>query len=46
MSIKNTDLVNDLSNLQKQYKMFGFSNLNKEHKLFSNELKKFLVTSK
>ena len=41
MSIKTTDLVNDLCNLQKQYKkMFDFSNLNKEHRLFSNELKK------
>ena len=40
MSIKTTDLVNDLSNLQYQYKMFDFSNLNKEHKLFSNEFKK------
>ena len=40
MSIKTTDIVNDLSNLQDQYKMFDFSNLNKEHKLFSNEFKK------
>ena len=46
MSIKTTDLINDLSNLQYQYKMFDFSNLNKEHKLFSNEFKKSLVTSK
>ena len=40
MSIKTTDIVNDLSNLQHQHKMFDFSNLNKEHKLFSNEFKK------
>ena len=40
MSIKTTDIVNDLSNLQEQYKMFDFSNLNKEHKLFSNEFNK------
>ena len=40
MSIKTTDNVNDLSKLQDQYKMFDFSNLNKEHKLFSNEFKK------
>ena len=40
MSIRTTDLVNDLSKLQNRYKMFDFSNLNKEHKLFSNEFKK------
>ena len=40
MSIKTTDLVNDLSNLQEQYKIFDFSNLNKKHKLFSNDYKK------
>ena len=40
MSIKTTNLVNDLSNLQEQYKIFDFINLNKEHKLFSNEFKK------
>ena len=40
MSIKTTDIVNDLSNLQHQHKMFVFSNLNKEHKLTSNEFKK------
>ena len=40
MRIKTTDIVNDLEKLQNQYKMFDFSNLNKEHKLFSNEFKK------
>ena len=40
MSIKTKDIVYDLSNLQDQYKMFDFSNLNKEHRLFSNEFKK------
>ena len=40
MSIKTTDIVNDLSTLQDQYKIFDFSNLNKEHKLFSNDYKK------
>ena len=40
MSIKTTNLVNDLNKLQEQYKLFDFSNLNKEHKLFSNEYKK------
>ena len=40
MSIRTTDIVNDLSKLQDQYKMFDFSNLNKDHKLFSNEFKK------
>ena len=40
MSIKTKDIVNDLSNLQNQYKIFDFSNLSKEHKLFSNEYKK------
>ena len=40
MSLKTKDIVNDLSKLQDQYKMFDFSNLNKEHKLFSNDFKK------
>ena len=40
MSIKTKNIINDLSNLQEQYKIFDFSNLNKEHKLFSNEYKK------
>ena len=40
MSIKTTNLVNDLEKLQEQYKLFDFSNLSKEHKLFSNEYKK------
>ena len=46
MSIKTTDIVNDLEKLQNQYKMFDFSNLNKEHKLFSNEFKKKPGSSK
>ena len=46
MSIKTTDIVNDLEKLQNQYKMFDFSNLNKEHKLFSNEFKKIPGSSK
>ena len=40
MSIRTTEYVNDLRKLQNRYKMFDFSNLNKEHKLFSNEFKK------
>ena len=43
MSIKTTNVINDLNNLQKQYKIFDFSNLNKEHILFSNVFKKYLV---
>ena len=33
MSLKTTDVVNDLSKVQDQYKMFDFSNLNKEQKI-------------
>ena len=40
MSVRTMDSVNDLNKLQDQYKMFDFNNLNKEQKLFSNELKK------
>ena len=40
MSVRTTDIVNDLSKLQDQNKMFDFTNLNKEHKLFSNEFEK------
>ena len=40
MSIKTTNLINDLSILQDRYQLFDFSNLNKDHKLFSNEFKK------
>ena len=40
MSVRTTDIVSDLNKLQDQYTMFDFSNLNKEHKLFSNEFKK------
>ena len=40
MSVKTTDIVNGLDKLQDQYKKFDFSNLNKDHKLFSNEFKK------
>ena len=39
MSVRSVDIVNDLDNLQDHYKMFEFINLNKEHNLFSNELK-------
>ena len=46
MSIRTTDIVNDLSKLQNRYKMFDFSKLNKEHELFSNEFKKSPVISK
>ena len=46
MSIKTTDIVNDLYILQQQYKMFDFSNLNKEHKLLSNDYKIHLVILK
>ena len=40
MSIKTANIINDLSNLQKQYKMFDFSNLDKNHILYSNVFKK------
>ena len=40
MSVMTMDIVYDLNKLQEQYKIFDFSNLNKEHKLFSNEFKK------
>ena len=40
LSVKTTDIVYDLNKLQEQYKIFDFSNLNKEHRLFSNEFKK------
>ena len=40
MSLTTKDIVNDLSKLQDQYNLFDFSNLNKEHKLFSNDFKK------
>ena len=40
MSVRTTDIVYDLDKLQDQYKIFDFSNLNREHNLFSNEFKK------
>ena len=40
MSLKTTNVINDLSNLQKQYNLFDFSNLDKNHILYSNEYKK------
>ena len=40
MSVRTMDIVNDSSSLQDRYKIFDFCNLNKEHKLFSNEFKK------
>ena len=40
MSVRTTDIVNDLEKLQDQNKRFDFSSLDKEHKLFSNEFKK------
>ena len=40
MSLKTTNIINDLSILQNRYQIFDFSNLNKEHQLFSNEYKK------
>ena len=40
ISVRTTDFVDDLRNLQDQYKMVDFSNLNKDHKLFSNGFKK------
>ena len=40
MSVRSTDIVNDINKLQDQYEMFDFSNLNKQHKLFSNDFKK------
>ena len=40
LKVKTNDLVSDLEHLQKQYKRFDFSNLNKVHQLYSNEFKK------
>ena len=40
MSLKTKDIVNDLSKLQRQYRMFEFSNLIEDHIIFSNEYKK------
>ena len=40
MSIKTKDILGDLSKLQDRYQMFDFSNLDEEHRLFSNEIKK------
>ena len=40
ISVKTKDYVDDLDKLQEQYKINDFSNLNKDHKLFSNEFKK------
>ena len=43
MGVRTTDFVHDLDKLQDQYKIFDFSNLNKEHDLFSNEFNKIPV---
>ena len=40
MSVRATDILNELNKLQDQYRFFDFSNLNKEYKFFSNEFKK------
>ena len=40
INVRTTDILNDSDKVQDQYKMFDFSNLDKEHKLFSIELKK------
>ena len=40
ISVRTKDIVNDLDKLQEQYRMFDFSNLDKEHKLFSNDFMK------
>ena len=40
MSVRTMDIVNDLDKIQDQNKMFDFSNLKEEYKLFSNEFKK------
>ena len=40
MTVRTTDILNDLDKLQDQYKRFDFSNLHKEHELFSFEFKK------
>ena len=40
MSLASKNIVYDLSKLQEQYNLFDFSNLNKEHILFSNDFKK------
>ena len=39
LSVRTTDIVYDFNKLQDQYKMFDFSNLNKELYIFSNEFK-------
>ena len=38
--VKTTDVENDLGKLQDEYKIFDFSNMNKDHKLFSDKFKK------
>ena len=43
MSVRTMDIVNDSSSLQDRYKIFDFCNLNKEHKLFRMNLKKYPV---
>ena len=45
-SVKTTDVENDLGKLQDQYKIFDFSNMNKDHKLFSDEVNKIPGYSK
>ena len=40
MSLKSKDIINDLGELQRRYDLFDFSNLDKNHKLFSIEHKK------
>ena len=40
MSVRSMNIVNNLKKSRDQYKMFDFSNVNKEQKLFSNEFKK------
>ena len=40
LNLKTNDLACDLEKLQTDYKLFDFSNLNKDHKLYSDDFKK------
>ena len=40
ISVNTEDVVDDLDKLREQYELLDFSNLNIDHKLFSNEYRK------
>ena len=46
ISVRTKNIVDDLGRLQDKYKIFDFSNLNKEQNLFSNEFKEIPGESK